>query len=88
MDSCWLTLELQQAFVSAHASCAALGGWDKAFETAHETVAETVPIFHDHPVIGSGAWKLSWGSLKRELPLLVEHLGSSCFFICSLLFKL
>lgn len=28
--------------------------WDKAFETAHETVAETVPIFHDHPVIGTG----------------------------------
>ncbi|CAJ1373227.1 unnamed protein product [Effrenium voratum] len=28
--------------------------WDKAFETAHETVAETVPLFHSHPVIGTG----------------------------------
>eukprot|EP00435_Cladocopium_sp_Y103_P002887 s1601_g1.t1 len=28
--------------------------WDKAFETAHETVAETVPVFHAHPVIGTG----------------------------------
>lgn len=27
-------------------------GWDKAFETAHETVAEAVPVFHAHPVIG------------------------------------
>lgn len=28
--------------------------WDKAFETAHETVAETVPVFHAQPVIGTG----------------------------------
>ena len=28
--------------------------WDKAFETAHETVAETIPTFRMHPVIGTG----------------------------------
>jgi len=27
--------------------------WDKAFETAHETVAETVPAFNAHPVVGT-----------------------------------
>ena len=29
--------------------------WDKAFETAHETVAETVPTFRMHPVIGTAS---------------------------------
>ena len=59
-----------------------LRGWDKAFETAHETVAETVPVFHQHPVIGTRDYRRSAVCKKSSSILSEQMIGSVVVSLC------